>query len=98
MYICVQWAGTAGAALCVGGQRSRSREFGSCSEAGNELETVGRDRLWAFHGLLSFYFLGNKYEAVKQRNKYDWTQVKLRLHSTIYCILNVGCILCIYYS
>lgn len=82
----------------VSGQRPCSGEQGSCSEAGNDLETAGRGRLWAFHGLLSFYFLGNKYEAIKHRNKDHWTQVKLRLHSMIYCILNVGYILHIYYS
>lgn len=97
VYIHVQWAGTSGAALCVSGQKPCSGEQGSCSEAVNELETVGSDRLWAFHGLVSFYFLDNKYEAIKQRNKYDWTQVKLGLRSTIYCILNVGFILHIYY-
>ena len=65
----VQRAATAGAALCVSGQKPCSGERRSRSEAGNDLETVGGGRLWAFHDLLSFYFPDNKYESIKHRNK-----------------------------
>lgn len=65
---------------------------------GNDLETVGRGRLWAFHGLFSFYGLDNKHEAIRHRNKDERTEVKLRLRSMICCVFNVGCILHTYYS
>lgn len=53
-YIYVQWAAATVAALCVGGQKPCSQVWG------NDLETAGRSRLWAFNGLLSFPLLNDK--------------------------------------